>query len=253
MNKATIISTWIDDLQWTDGWPLLHRGNQVPRPSIWLIDPVKAHSFLANRYDNMLSTEELDRASRFHHAIHGIRYRAAHAVLRMLLGNVTQQKAAALHFVRGHHNKPALLIHPNHPIRFNLSYTENSAMIGIADNNEIGIDIEWLHRPMAIDDMLSACFSTTEIEYITSKPEDMRYRFFTLWTRKEAILKLTTEGIGEHLPFFEVLDGSCETEKRIIGGNPPDKIYLYSFRIGDDYVGSYATPQPLNRLIGFQL
>src|SRR5690606_33277913 len=104
-----------------------------------------------------------------------------------------------------------------------------------------------------IDDMLMACFSPEEIKFITARKDDMRHRFFTLWTRKEAILKLTGEGIGEHLPYFDVLDGTCVTKKRTIGGNTPDKIYLYSFRIDDDYLGCYAVPEPLEGISFFRL
>lgn len=253
MDKTTIISTWIEGPQWADGWQFLHGPNHVPTPSVWLIDPARTHLLLANQYSNTLSYDELTRADRFHHAAHGIRYKVTHTALRMLLARATNAVAEKLQFVCGHHNKPVLSTYREHPTRFNLSYTENRAMIGIGDGSEIGIDIEWLNRPMAIDDMLSACFSATEIEYITSQQENVRHRFFTLWTRKEAILKLTAEGIGEHLPLFEVLDGSCEAEKEIIGGNPPDRIYLYSFRIGNDYLGCYAAPKPLDRLSGFQL
>lgn len=253
MDKTTIISTWIESPQWADGWPLLYGRDHVPTPSVWLIDPEKTHLMLANQYGDKLSDDELARADRFHHAAHGIRYRATHTALRMLLARATNAIAGKLHFVCGRHNKPQLSTFRKHPIHFNLSYTENRAIIGIAEGSEIGVDIEWLHRPMAIDDMLSACFSNAEIEYITAQQDRVHHRFFTLWTRKEAILKLTAEGIGEHLPFFEVLDGSCVAEKKVIGGHPPDRIYLYSFQIGHDCLGCYATSKPLGRLSGFQL
>lgn len=248
MSKTTIISTWITEPQWTDGWPMIHRSDQVPRPSVWLIDPVHTHAVIGDRCNQVLSEAELTRAARFHQSAHRIRYNATHTVLRMLLAAGTHADAADLHFHSGHHNKPNLSENQDLSITFNLSYTENKSMIGVAEGQAIGVDIEWSRRPIVIDDMLSACFSANEIDYITAQEDNMYRRFFTLWTRKEAILKLTGEGIGEHLPLFEVLDGSCITDKEIIGGHPPDRIYLYSFHISDGYVGCYATSASLDQL-----
>ncbi|MEC3879916.1 4'-phosphopantetheinyl transferase family protein [Parapedobacter sp. 10938] len=253
MGNTTIISTWLDEPQWTDGWPIALGFHPVPRPSLWLIDPVLADTVLTNRYDDTLSNDERARAERFHQPAHQTRYKTAHTLLRVLLADATYTRAADLHFNGGHHNKPNLRNDLDRSITFNLSYTENKSLIGIADGTAIGVDIEWLQRPIVIDDMLPSCFSGNEIRYITSKKEGMHSRFFTLWTRKEAILKLTGEGIGEHLPLFEVLDGTCVTKKEIIGGHPPDRIYLYSFAMDDEYVACYATAEPLERLSCFRL
>ena len=253
MGTTTIISTWIADPQWGDGWSVIQDPHQAPQPSVWVIDPSDAHVLLADRYESILSNGELARSARFHHQTHQIRYKTTHTILRLLLAGATQLDPAVLHFVGEHHNKPCLPIYQGRSTTFNLSYTENKSLVGIADGAAIGIDIEWLRRPIVIDDMMEACFSAEEIRYITAQKEGLRHRFFTLWTRKEAILKLTGEGIGEHLPFFEVLDGTCIAQKEIIGGNPPDRIYLYSFHIDDDYLGCYATSEPVNRLPCFRL
>ncbi|MFB2121522.1 4'-phosphopantetheinyl transferase superfamily protein [Parapedobacter sp. 2B3] len=245
MKHTSIISTWMEEPRWTDGWPVLRGSHEVTLPSVWLVDAARAHAMLDDRYNQILSSDEVGRAERFHQPAHRIRYKASHTVLRMLLAGITHADAATLRFVGGHHNKPKLTDYQRPSITFNLSHTEHTSMIAVADGAGIGADIEWIRRPIVIDDMLAACFSANEIDYITSRPEEgMRDRFFTLWTRKEAILKLTGEGIGEHLPLFEVLDGTCVAEKEIIGGTPPDRIYLYSFRLADDYVGCFATAEP---------
>src|SRR5690606_33945398 len=129
-----------------------------------------------------------------------LRFKAAHTALRLLLGYATASDPAAVRFKKAHHNKPILEVPVDADIQFNLSYTENGAIIGLDTRQPIGVDIEWSQRPLAIETMLDACFSTDEIAYICAQPSEMHRRFFTLWTRKEAILKLTGEGIGEHLP-----------------------------------------------------
>ncbi|WP_262249575.1 4'-phosphopantetheinyl transferase family protein [Parapedobacter soli] len=253
MSRTAIIATWINEPQRADGWAVIQGNRPFPRPSVWLINPTAAHALLAHRYDNILNNDELARAARFHQQAHQIRYQTTHTVLRLLLAGATQLAPTALHFVGERHNKPSLSPHSGNSVAFNLSYTENKSLIGIANGKPIGVDIEWLNRPLVIDDMLDACFSASEIDYITSQEEGTRRRFFTLWTRKEAILKLTGEGIGEHLPLFEVLDGTGVAKNEIIGGNPPHQIFLYSFPIGSDYLGCYAASEPLEQLPIFQL
>ena len=202
MDRTVITSTWLDPVRWADGWGILKGSHEISHPSIWVINPAATHLQLADQYENILSTEEIARGNRFHQAAHIIRYKTAHATLRLLLSSSTASEPNVIRFARGHHHKPRLLDHPGSPIEFNLSYSENKAMIGMANGQPVGIDIEWLHRPLDINDMLSACFSEREIAFIMSPNEDMHRRFFTLWTRKEAVLKLTGEGIGEHLPYF---------------------------------------------------
>lgn len=252
MDSTTIISTWIKEPHLVDGWSILGNPHQVPRPSLWLIDIDRAHAILSNRYSQLLSEAELTRSSSFHQPTHATRYKTTHTMLRILLAGTSQSNPATLQFVGERHNKPRLSS-DHRSIAFNLSYTEGKSMIGIADGTAIGIDIEWSHRPIVVEDMLAVCFSTNEINYITSQQDGVHSRFFTLWTRKEAILKLTGEGIGEHLPFFEVLDGACVAQKRIIGGNPPDRVYLYSFHLHTGYVGCYATSEPINHLPIYEL
>ena len=254
MDRTVITSAWLDQIRWSDGWDVLKGTHEIDHPSVWVIDPATTHLQLTDQYEDILSTEEIALGNRFHQAGHVIRYKTAHAALRLLLSSSTTIDPIAIRFAKGHHHKPRLL--PNHPgntAEFNLSYSENKAMIGMANGLPVGVDIEWLHRPLAINDMLSACFSEREIAFITSPNEDMYRRFYTLWTRKEAVLKLTGEGIGEHLPYFEVLDGTCVAEKKIIGGHPPGAIFLYSFPIGNDFLGCFAVPNPIDELYCYRL
>ncbi len=253
MNNTVITSTWLNPVRWINGWNVLRGDDEIKQPSIWVIDSAAAHSRLADQYEPLLSTEEMTRGNRFLQAAHVIRYKAAHTALRLLLTRSTSSDPSAIRFANGYHHKPLLSVPPDSPIGFNLSYSENNAMIGLAYGYPIGIDIEWLQRPMDVNDMLSACFSDREITFITSSTEHVYHRFFTLWTRKEAILKLTGEGIGEHLPLFEVLDGVNVTEKKIIGRQPPSAVYLYSFAIGEGFLGCFAAPLPIEELFFYRL
>lgn len=242
----------MEAIQWQDGWKAL-QAPDIRQPSIWLINPMQLHKRLAHQDEQVLSSEEISRAARFHRKDHMIRFKMAHMALRFLLGYLTDSDPADLRFEKGHHNKPRLKKAESADIQFNLSYTENRVMIGLNPKHPIGIDIEWIQRPLAIESMLEACFSKNEIAFIGSKKEEMHARFFTLWTRKEAVLKLTGEGIGEHLPHFEVLDGLCRAHKQVIGGQPPDYIHLYSVALEEGFLGCMASSDPIQQCFFYRL
>ncbi len=253
MEHTVITSTWLHSIQWMDGWKALRQGIGIRRPSLWVIDPKHFLDRMSQHDEQLLSSDEIARATRFHQPDHVLRFKTAHIALRLLLGYSATSDPAALRFTKGHHNKPKLEKPENTDIQFNLSYTENQVMIGLNRVHPIGVDIEWLHRPLDIESMLDACFSADEVAFIGAKKEEMHDRFFTLWTRKEAILKLTGEGIGEHLPHFEVLDGIYRAKKQLIGGQPPDTVYLYSFSVMDGFLGCFASPIPITQCFFYRL
>ncbi|WP_353196193.1 4'-phosphopantetheinyl transferase superfamily protein [Parapedobacter defluvii] len=252
MGNTEIIAARIHRIQWMDGWIALQDKISIRQPSIWVIDPWRSPQQSAHA-EHLLSSEEIARAMRFHRTEHTLRFKATHTALRLLLGHATASDPAALRFSTGHHHKPKLADTTNTAIQFNLSYTENRALIGLDQVHPIGVDIEWLQRPLDIESMLDACFSAEEIAFIRAEKSETQHRFFTLWTRKEAILKLTGEGIGEHLPHFEVLDGVNRTKKQIIGGQPPDHVYLYSFPVEEGFIGCLASPVPVNSCSFYRL
>lgn len=253
MDSTDIIATWIHRIEWRDGWEAMQSDRAIRQPSIWVINPMRSLQQWAKYAEQLLNSEETTKAMRFHHMDHRQRFKAAHTVLRLVLGLTIDSDPASLRFAKGHHNKPRLETPEHTPIQFNLSYTENRAMIGVNHGYPIGVDLEWLQRPLDIESMLDACFSIREIAFIRSRKEEMHHRFFTLWTRKEAILKLTGEGIGDHLPYFEVLDGTCRAEKRVIGGQPPRNIYLYSFSVEEGFIGCFASPTPITQCSFYRL
>lgn len=254
METATAITAdWIRDVHWIDGWSFIHSEEPLVCPSIWLMDMNYSLGRLAVFGDRMLSSVETARANRFHQEEHRCRFEATHTLLRLLVGRLSGSEPANLQFGKGHHGKPILASPTGTDIHFNMSYTQGRTIVGLERGHPIGVDIEWTKRPLDIESMLETCFSPRERAYIAGQPVDMRHRFFTLWTRKEAILKLTGEGIGEHLPSFEVLDGTSNTPKSIIGSRPPDHIYLYSFSIGEDAIGCLASEVRLDSCAFFRV
>ena len=96
-------------------------------------------------------------------------------------------------FGYGEHGKPYLLNHPD--IHFNLSHTRH-AIACIVDTKPCGIDVESLGRYK--ESLARYCMCDEEMEQILSAG-DRDIAFTSLWTQKEALLKLTGEGITDDL------------------------------------------------------
>ncbi len=104
-------------------------------------------------------------------------------------------------FAFGEHGKPTLVGHPD--IHFNLSHCRE-AVACVVGSRPVGIDIESV-RPLK-ESLVRYTMSETEQQKIFGA-ENPALMFTRLWTMKEASLKLTGEGLRDHLS--TVLEG-CE-------------------------------------------
>lgn len=134
--------------------------------------------------------EEAERVARFINDTLGRRYLRAHAALRAVLARYTD---APLEFALAEHGKPYLASAPD--LRFNLSHSQERALIGVIGGDEIGVDVERF-RPMP--DCLAIAerfFPPAEAAAFAAIPAANRERdFFRRWTRIEAVLK--ARGVG---------------------------------------------------------
>lgn len=96
-------------------------------------------------------------------------------------------------FTYGDHGKPHIEGHPD--IHFNLSHSKTVAMC-VIDRQPVGADVEVI-RPVNTD-MIAYAMNDEERDWILASP-DTDTAFLTLWTRKEAVIKLTGQGIRHSL------------------------------------------------------
>ncbi len=142
------------------------------------------------------TAEEAARAARFVNETLRRRYLRSHGALHAVLARYTD---APLEFAEAEHGKPYLPAAPE--VRFNLSHSHERALVGVAREVEIGVDVERL-RPMP--DCLALAerfFPPSEAAAFADVPAGDRERdFFRRWTRIEAMLKargVGLYGIGE--------------------------------------------------------
>jgi len=140
-----------------------------------------------NQRAHSLSADERERMQRFqHHEVRG-HFIIGRDLLRQLLGAYLNATPSA----------PML--------GFNLAHSGNVVVVALARGREVGVDIERMRRLNDWRLVAERIFSPRELKELHSLPESkQREAFFNGWTRKEAYLKATGEGLIDDLPAIEV-------------------------------------------------
>jgi 4'-phosphopantetheinyl transferase len=152
-----------------------------------------------------LSPAELQRADRFVFARDRTRYTVAHCVLRHLLSRYCGVSANSLDFKVTSTGKPSLQIPsaPTASLCFNLSHSDDRALLGVSAGRELGVDIERVRSDIEALDISRHYFFGSEREAIEAALSDMRDTiFFRYWVAKEAVLKAQGVGLGFPLDRF---------------------------------------------------
>ncbi|WP_027171206.1 4'-phosphopantetheinyl transferase superfamily protein [Methylobacterium sp. 10] len=172
--------------------------------TVWDVDLTQAIDHRAKCRD-VLSDDEIARATRFVRDVDRWRFEASHAALRLVLGHRLGSDPRGIVFGTTPSGKPHLVGEQAGSCRFSLSHSGSRALIGLSSLVEIGVDVEEI-RPMP--DLLRiarAHFARREIAALEALgPRDLTAGFFACWTRKEAVAKATGQGLSLSLDSFAV-------------------------------------------------
>lgn len=141
-----------------------------------------------------LAVDEEARADRFRRPEDRRRYKAARGGMRAILGRYLGADPAGLAFRYGPHGKPEL---PGAPIHFNLAHSHELAVLAVADEGPVGVDVEYLDRPRDAPAIVNRFFTERERAVFAALPEALRIEaFYRGWTGKEAYLKAIGKGLA---------------------------------------------------------
>jgi 4'-phosphopantetheinyl transferase len=148
----------------------------------------------------------MERAARFRFEQGRNRFVAARGFLRTLLSRYVPAEPAELEFVYGPFGKPSLAGNLTESgLNFNLAHSDNLALLAVTRIGAIGVDVERIEELRDSDALVAQFFSATERAAFHRLPREQKPpAFFNLWTRKEAWLKATGQGIGHLLNAVEV-------------------------------------------------
>jgi 4'-phosphopantetheinyl transferase len=166
-------------------------------------------------FARVLASDELARASQFFLERDRSRYLVAHSALRLVLAAYLDCPSGALRFLTGNNGKPALA---GRPLEFNLSHSGDIVAIAVAcAGRDVGIDVERMRPLPDMAGLLRHFATSAEAAVWHSLPADRRERaFYRLWTRKEAALKATGDGLLGAPGGFEA--GSGEAMVQLVAG-----------------------------------
>ncbi len=169
---------------------------------IWriLLDPSREKTSSNRR---VLSQSENRRADRYIRDIDRFRFISGRSAIRTILGQYLNIKASKIKMLTNPQGKPFLKESSN--LRFNLSHSENYAVLAVTKIYPIGIDLEFTHAIKEMNTLVMQYFSTNEIEQYRSLPEDLQIKgFFNGWTAKEAFVKALGKGFSLPLNQFSL-------------------------------------------------
>ncbi|MGA9526806.1 MAG: 4'-phosphopantetheinyl transferase superfamily protein [Terriglobales bacterium] len=154
----------------------------------------------------VLSLDELNRAARFHFERDCARFVRCRAALRGLLARYLDIAPADIRFSYNASGKPEVAPDQNPGrLRFNVSHSENTALIAVGPVDDLGVDIEKVRVEVNTADLAERFFSARERKALRELPQPLRLlAFYACWTRKEAFLKAMGDGLGFPLSDFSV-------------------------------------------------
>ncbi len=196
----------------------------------------------------ILNADERQRAGRFHFDRDRRMFVSCRATLRRLLAERTSRAPESLTFAFGPHGKPSL---PGTNVSFNLSHAGQWFACAISTGGalgiELGIDIEHLRPLEDMQALVRHFFAPAEVERLASiSKAEKTHSFFECWTRKEAVIKATGEGVSRPLDSFEVAFGPntapalVRLDDRLNPGWP-----MHTFTPAPNYIAALTAPQAL--------
>jgi 4'-phosphopantetheinyl transferase len=172
--------------------PLRVRDGEVHLWRIRLDLPATVRAGLAT----LLAPEECRRAARFHRERDGARFTIGRAALRCVLADYLGLDPWDCRFGYGPEGKPHLL-NPPATLSFNLSHSDDLALVAVAVGRAVGVDLERLRPDVEIDGVAKVVYTPSEIALLLSlSGAERRAAFFEMWTRKEAYLKAIGRGFS---------------------------------------------------------
>ena len=167
-----------------------------------------------------LSDDERDRAARFHFDRDRIAFTVARGALRTLAGRYLATPPARLAFGYRERGKPYLTAPVG--LRFNVSHSGQRALLCFARDREVGVDIELRRELSDLLALARTAFSPAEYAALCRLPQTAHTdAFFACWSRKEAFIKATGEGVAQLAAFDVNLAPGEPAQLLRVDGEPP--------------------------------
>jgi 4'-phosphopantetheinyl transferase len=169
---------------------------------IWRV-PLQAADNTIAEFESILLSEELARAARFRSDHLQRRFIVGRGTLRILLASYLHAHPARLQFSYGPQGKP--YVNSTTGIHFNVSHSDDLALLAFTMGCDVGIDIERIRSQPDLLGIARRFFNREEVAELELLPAgECQYSFYLCWTRKEAYIKASGDGLSAPLHSFRV-------------------------------------------------
>jgi 4'-phosphopantetheinyl transferase len=174
-------------------------------------DEVHVHELdLTRPHADALTSGELRRAEK-----RGAHWANTRAALRETLARYLDTEPDALRIDET--DKPRL--EPRSPLRFNLSHSGDRALVAVATEREVGVDIERIRPDRDVARLTKRIFLGGE-RAATLEADDPLLAYHRHWVAKEAFAKATGKGLASMRSFEVSLDGPEGAHLVHVGNDP---------------------------------
>lgn len=214
---------------------------------LWIV-PYKSTHNLPRRYRALLSPDERERADCYKFDHLSDFYTFCRGTLRRILARYSEASAEQIEFVYGNAGKPSLV--DGARLEFNASHSGDLFVCAVSNGLPLGIDVEQICPLTDMSSVARNFFAPPEQTHLSSIDEkDRTQAFYECWTRKEAVIKATGEGVGRPLDSFEVAFGPGFAARLLrLDEERFPEWQMYAFEPKPGYVGAIASPHSWSTL-----
>jgi len=194
-------------------------------------------------HDGLLTEAELERAGRFRFPADRGRFVLGTALLRSAVAERTGSAPAAVRLDRRcdqcgePHGRPRL---PGTGLHASISHSGDIIMVALTSVGPVGVDVEEIKR-LDYESLEASVCTPIERAQVRSAAD-----FYVLWTRKEAVLKATGDGLRTPMTAVAVSPPASAPELLALGGSRPS-CQLSDLEVGAGYAAAIAvlTAEPV--------
>ncbi|AZL16329.1 4'-phosphopantetheinyl transferase family protein [Rickettsiales endosymbiont of Stachyamoeba lipophora] len=222
--------------------------NDFPIEEVWVYS-LDVQNFKDNtKYLwDLLSKEEQEKASNFYKSFLTQNYIISHAVLRYILASHTNKIPTEIEYLHNKYGKPFL---SDSNIKFNMSHSHNKVAYLVAENCNVGIDIEYHEDSLEILEIAKLVFTTQEYSTLSALPPKEQISFFyDVWVKKEALVKLYGKGVSYPLESIETTNLKNGDQIFLKSHDVEDnKGFYYSLLLSYDYSAALFTARQVTKI-----
>lgn len=211
---------------------------------LWLIDLSKKN-LTPDTMKSVLDSKELNKVDGFNTTSEKESYLYFRAFLRIILSKYLEIKPKDVVINIGKRGKPFV---QDSEIKFNISHKKNVAVVAVAKNCEIGVDIEDLEKKFDYNKIVKRFFLTEEKEFLRGADNQERWnKFLRIWTLREAVVKALGKSMALSINKVSILF----SDRKITGIKTSYTDLNLFFKISfvlDHYICSIVTTQDKNKI-----